>query len=92
MLKSKLLMAALLGTLGAAPLVPTTAWAQDRDRAEHRVYDRDHKDYHVWNSDEDRRYREYLTEHHEKYREFSRLNQQRQREYWRWRHDHEDRR
>ena len=92
MVKSKLLMVAMLTTLGVGPMFSSTAAAQDRDdraRHEQRVYDREHRDYHQWNTDEDRRYHEYLDEHHMKYRDFSRLNQKRQREYWRWRHDHD---
>ena len=54
------------------------------------MYDAVHKDYHVWNDDEDRRYRSYLEEHHETYEDFSRLSKKRQREYWQWRHDHEN--
>lgn len=91
----KLPMAALFLTLAATPLMPAAAAAQDRDdraRSEQRFYDRDHRDYHAWNRDEDRRYREYLAERHREYREFSRLSAKRQREYWRWRHDHENRR
>ena len=36
------------------------------------VYDSVHHDYHNWNADEDRRYREFMDEHHRTYREFSR--------------------
>ena len=95
MAKSTLLMAALLSTLCATPFFPETAAAQDRDervRHEQRFYDRDYRDYHRWNRDEDRRYREYLERHHRAYRDFWRLRPGRQREYWRWRHEHEDRR
>ena len=62
----------------------------DRDRDEHRVYDRNHKDYHNWDANEDRVYRHWLEGKHETYREFNRLNAKRQREYWDWRHHHED--
>jgi hypothetical protein len=94
MSKSRLIVAALVSLLGA-PLFPATAAAQDRDdrvRSEQRFYDRDRRDYHRWNGDEDRRYREYLAERHRSYRDFWRLSQGRQREYWRWRHQHEERR
>ena len=77
-------MAALAGTA----LLPATASAQDRDH-EQRIYDRAHKDYHNWNGDEDRMYREWLQEHHHKYRDFSHINKKQQRAYWQWRHDHQ---
>ena len=92
MVKSRLLMLALLATVGATPVFSSTAAAQDRDnRATHerRYYDREHRDYHRWNSDEDRRYRDYLNEQHRQYHQFFRLNRSRQRDYWRWRHEHE---
>src|SRR4029077_674257 len=76
MLKSRLVIATVLGTLSTVP-----AWAapaqnrenQGQKQEEPRVYDSAHGDYHNWNADEDRRYREYLNEHHQKYQEFSRL-------------------
>jgi hypothetical protein len=51
-----------------------------------RVYDRAHKDYHVWDSQEDRRYREYLNSNHQTYRPIYRLSRQRQITYWNSRH------
>ena len=93
MRKSKLhlLVAAAVATMSLAA-VPVRAQDHGDQRAaqEHRVYDPVHKDYHAWNDDENRRYREYLEEHHEKYRDFSRLSKKRQREYWQWRHDHDN--
>jgi hypothetical protein len=83
---------ALVAAVGFTAVVPATASAGDgSQRAAHdrRVYDRDHRDYHNWNRDEDRMYREYLEQRHRKYRAFSRLSAKQQREYWRWRHDHE---
>ena len=35
-----------------------------------RYYDRDGRDYHVWNEGEDRAYRFYLTDQHLEYREW----------------------
>ena len=97
MLKSRLLVATMLATLGAVPALAATPTAQDRDdraqrQEEHRVYDSSHRDYHTWNSDEDRRYREFLTERHRKYRDFSRLKKSQQNQYWQWRHEHDDHR
>ena len=83
---------ALVAAFSVTALVPATASAGDRDEPtpqEHRVYDREHKDYHNWTKDEDHMYREYLGEQHRKYRAYSHLSAKQQREYWRWRHDHE---
>ena len=88
----------LMGALAA----PMALMAQDRDRDDHkdrddqaknqRVYDRAHKDYHNWNSDEDRRYREWYTSTHNgrDYRDYNKLNHKDQTAYWNWRHQHGD--
>jgi hypothetical protein len=78
----------IMAALGGPALVPATAHAQG---IELTFCDRSHRDYHRWNHDEDRYYREYLREHHRRYHSFSRMNHQRQLEYWRWRHEHERR-
>src|SRR5258708_674370 len=97
MLKSQLLAGAMLVTLGAGPVLAASPTAQDhrndpaQRQEEPRVYDRAHRDYHAWNGDEDRRYREFQTMRHRKYREFSRLKKNQQNEYWQWRHQHDDR-
>jgi hypothetical protein len=76
--------------LSAALLAPVAARADDRDRHERRYYDRGGRDYHAWNSNEDRAYRHYLAEQHREYREFRRVRRPQQQEYFRWRHDHSD--
>ena len=88
----------LMGALAA----PLAMMAQEHDRDDHkdrddraknqRIYDRDHKDYHNWNQDEDRNYRQWYTESHrdKEYREYNRLNHRDQTEYWNWRHKHGD--
>ena len=82
----------VIAALGASALLPATASAQDRDHErqvqERRMYDRTHRDYHNWNGDEDRVYREYLRERHRRYLAFSRMNGRQQRAYWQWRHEH----
>jgi hypothetical protein len=55
-----------------------------------RVYDEPHADYHRWNDQEERAYREYLVEQHRDYREFAKLERRDQDDYWNWRHDHPD--
>ena len=62
-----------------------------RDDKDHRkIYDRDHKDYHNWNDNEDRSFRVYLGERHREYRPFAELKVKDQRAYWNWRHSHPD--
>jgi hypothetical protein len=97
MLRRKIWAVTVLATLGATPLLAGSAIAQDRNdhaqrQEEQRMYDSAHKDYHNWNGDEDRRYREFTVERHRKYQDFSRLSKRRQNEYWQWRHEHDDHR
>ena len=93
MLKKTFSALTIMAALGGSALLPATALAQDRDHheREQRMYDRTHKDYHAWNGDEDRMYRQYLSEHHRKYVVFSRTNKKQQQAYWQWRHDHDGR-
>jgi hypothetical protein len=85
--------------LVGALMAPLALQSQDRDdhkdRDEHkntRVYDRQHKDYHEWNDNEDKAYRQWYTDnkHGKGYREYSRLNHKDQNAYWAWRHQHGD--
>jgi hypothetical protein len=73
----------------ATLVIPTLANADDRQQ-ERRYYHRDAKDYHTWNSQEDRAYRSYLNEQHRDYREFHRVKPTQREEYFRWRHNHPD--
>jgi hypothetical protein len=56
-----------------------------------RVYDRAHKDYHVWDDQEDQNYRRYLNDNHQKYRPIARISNKRQTEYWNSRHANDKR-
>ncbi len=80
-------MKSFFGTLimAAALTAPVAAQAVDV-----RIYDKGHKDYHVWNDNEDRAHRRWLEERHEQNREWKRENTSRQRDYWKWRHEHND--
>jgi hypothetical protein len=82
-----LVISALLS--GAALITPLAARADDRDHQK-RYYDRDGRDYHTWNNQEDRAYRVYLQDQHRDYREFRRVKPNQQSEYFRWRHEHPD--
>ncbi len=76
--------------LAAALIVPAAARADDRDHQERRYYDKQAKDYHTWNNNEDRAYRQYLTDQHRDHRDFHRTNRGQQQQYFRWRHTHDD--
>lgn len=56
-----------------------------------RYYDPVYKQYHEWNSNEDRAYHTYVQETHRTYEEFPKTTVTEQREYWKWRHGHPDR-
>jgi hypothetical protein len=73
--------------LSACLLVPLALKADDHDR---RYYDRDRRDYHTWNNQEDRAYRVYLVQQHRVYRDFYQERRNRQMAYFRWRHRHSD--
>jgi hypothetical protein len=77
--------------LTAALLAPATSHAAARSDGRHdqktvRVYDRSHKDYHVWDDREDHTYRQYLGDNHRTYRGISKLSRKQQVTYWNWRH------
>jgi hypothetical protein len=78
------------GLLLGASLITPVALRADDSHHDRRYYDRNARDYHVWNSQEDRAYRAYLVEQHREYRAFPRVKVVRQREYFRWRHEHPD--
>ena len=82
----------VMATVLAVPMITTIASLQaQRVVVVHkRVYDRDHKDYHVWDDREDRSYRVYTTEQHRTYRVYTRLKHPEKRLYWKWRHEHPD--
>jgi hypothetical protein len=78
------------GLFVAASMIAPVAIMADGDdhRGEKRYYDRDDRDYHYWNDDEDRQYRAYLVEQHRAYVPFVKVKVRRQREYFKYRHDH----
>jgi len=93
-LSSLLLTAAL-----AAPVAMRAAASPRDDRKDEnrqgeinkRYYDKGHKDYHTWDSNEDRSYQRYQTEHHQR-RAFVQLNNRQKTVYWNWRHSNPDNR
>ena len=56
-----------------------------------RVYDRSHKDYHMWDDQEDQTYRKYLNDNNQKYRPIAKLSSKQQTNYWNSRHSDDKR-
>ena len=93
---------AVLGVLflaGWLSCLPATSARPQEDRQDEqrynadlgkRFYDEGHKDYHNWDANEDRAWRDYQTDQHQKYRDFSKAGKKEQANYWKWRHDHPD--
>ena len=82
----------LAGALAAPAPIVTSATQQEEhhDKEKRRVYDREHKDYHNWDDNEDHVYRVYLGEQHIEYRDYDKLDREQQSAYWNWRHSHND--
>lgn len=92
--RSLILGGLLLGTALIAPIV-VRADGDDhpynkRYYENRRYYDREGRDYHVWNDREDRAYRFYLGDQHKEYREWRAVKEPERREYYQWRHTHPD--
>lgn len=85
-MKHLLILGGLL--MAASVISPVAVMAQEDHRGEVRYYDRDGRDYHNWNREEDRRYRAYLVERHRAYVPFVRIDVRRRQEYFRYRHEH----
>ncbi len=73
--------------LAAWVIAPVAVVAEDH-RGEVRYYDRDGRDYHNWNGEEDRNYRAYLVERHRTYVPFVNVRVRERQEYFRYRHEH----
>jgi hypothetical protein len=73
----------------AAPRTQTSR-REERNTTQRRVYDRTHKDYHVWDEREDQAYRAWRAEQHGDARDYSRLSRRDQNRYWQLRHAHPD--
>ena len=63
----------------------------EQEEHERRTYDQQYRDYHNWDSREDRMYREWLADRHYDYVDYDRLRPEDQRDYWNWRHRQEKR-
>jgi hypothetical protein len=71
-----------------APVVLPAA-GYGRDDGAHRYYDGEYKDYHNWNSAEQRYWSNYWTTERRPYVSWNRANEAQRKAYWRWRHQQE---
>jgi len=91
MLRAHRYIASLLVTAGlAAPMAVLAVPAPQEATVKIRVYDREHKDYHNWDDNENHAWGRFIVEKHRKDHEFSKANKREQAEYWNWRHSHPD--
>jgi Ni/Co efflux regulator RcnB len=95
-LSSMLLTAALAGPVAMTAVASSQDDHNQGNKQENRqndnskrYYDKSHKDYHTWDSNEDSAYQRYQTQHHEK-RAFVQLSTRKQTTYWSWRHNNPD--
>jgi hypothetical protein len=61
---SKYLGSLFLVAALAAPVTILATRATQEDQERKRVYDKDHKDYHNWDNNENRAWGQFLTENH----------------------------
>ena len=89
---SSLLAMAALFSPAALSAHPRGAKQDDdhRDKKTERYYDKEAKDYHEWNENEERSWKRYETEMKHEDRDFAKENAKQQEEYWKWRHKHPD--
>ena len=82
------LSAALLAPVGAMAMPKAQDDHERHEQEEHerRQYDPQYRDYHNWDSREDRMYRQWLSERNREYVDYDRLDSREQRDYWKWRH------
>jgi hypothetical protein len=77
--------------LSGVLMSPIVMSAADHKKVQIRIYDRDRRDYHDWNENEERAYRHWLEqERRSQYRDWKHASKKEQREYMRWRHEHSD--
>jgi hypothetical protein len=74
----------------AAPLAMTAAPVPQEAGVQVRVYDRQQKDYHNWDGNENRAWGQFLVENHRDSHEYAKANRKEQSQYWNWRHAHPD--
>ena len=55
-----------------------------------RYYDKEGRDYHEWNQNENQVYHQYVTENHKRDREFAKTTRREKQDYYKWRHSNPD--
>jgi hypothetical protein len=78
-------IASLFLTAALAAPVSIVA-AEPQVSVQFQVHDKQHKDYHTWNNQEDQAYRGYLNEQHQPYRAYPKQSHKMQNQYWNYRH------
>lgn len=78
----------LAGTIAAPVAIMAAPGPQNSVQV--RVYDRNHKDYHNWDDNENRAWGQFLVENHRESHEYAKSNRKEQSQYWNWRHAHPD--
>ena len=74
----------------AAPVAMMAIPVPQEDGHQNRVYDKQHKDYHNWDDNENKAWGQYLSENHKSSHEYSKANKKEQSQYWNYRHAHPD--
>jgi hypothetical protein len=88
--KPVLIIALLLGIGLVAPMATRITSAQPQVSIGVKIYDRDHRDYHVWDDDEARAYEGWRHDHADFRVDFRKNSREQQRAYWKWRHEHSE--
>ncbi len=86
----RLISSLILTAAIAAPAAMLANPLPNDDGIQVRVYDRNHKDYHNWDANENRSWGVYLNNNHMHSQEFSKASKREQSNYWNWRHSHPD--
>jgi len=60
--------------------------AEPQVNVQFQVRDKQHKDFHTWNNQEDQAYRGYLNDQHQPYRAYPKQSHKVQNQYWNYRH------
>jgi hypothetical protein len=76
--------------LGTALVAPMATSANPQVSIGVKIYDRNHKDYHVWDDNEVRYYDGWRHDHPEFKVDFRKNSHAQQEAYWKWRHEHHD--
>jgi len=86
---SLFVLATLISPVGLTAS-PRNARQDDHDKKVERYYDKEAKDYHEWNENEERAWKRYETEMKREDHDFAKANAKEQEDYWKWRHKHPD--